>query len=75
MLSSRKAYANGLLCVVGRSLMITPRSIAPEGFLDVDRDDYTDAPVDAYMKKTQASQLVVIEDKWRDDYKVRIYKD
>ncbi|KXJ88351.1 hypothetical protein Micbo1qcDRAFT_123140 [Microdochium bolleyi] len=59
----------------GRSLMITPRSVAPEGFMDVNRDDYTDAPEDEYMKKVQASQLVVIEDKWRDDYKVRVYKD
>ncbi|PKS08497.1 hypothetical protein jhhlp_004881 [Lomentospora prolificans] len=58
----------------GRSFMITPRSIAKEGFMDVDREDYQDAPEDAYMKKTQESQLVIIEDKWLDDYKVRIYK-
>ncbi|KAH7029585.1 uncharacterized protein B0I36DRAFT_375036 [Microdochium trichocladiopsis] len=49
----------------GRSLMITPRSVVPQGFMDVDRDDYRDTPEDAYMKK----------DKWRDDYKVRVYKD
>ncbi|CAI4212652.1 unnamed protein product [Parascedosporium putredinis] len=51
-----------------------PRSIAKEGFMDVNREDYFDTPEDAYMKRTQESQLVIIEDKWRDDYKVRVYK-
>jgi len=55
--------------------MITPRSVAKEGFMDVDREDYRDTPEDAYMKKTQESQLVIIEDKWLDDYKVRVYKE
>lgn len=55
--------------------MITPRSYAKEGFVDTDREDYQDTQEDAYMKKTQASQLVIIEDKWLDDYKVRVYKD
>ncbi|RBR26112.1 uncharacterized protein FIESC28_01140 [Fusarium coffeatum] len=59
----------------GRSLMITPRSVAKEGFVDIDREDYKDTPEDEYLKKVQASQLVIIEDKWLDDYKVRIYKD
>jgi hypothetical protein len=54
--------------------MITPRSIAKEGFKDVDRDDYRDTEEDAYMKATQISQLAIIEDKWLDDYKVRQYK-
>ncbi|KAJ5158813.1 Short-chain dehydrogenase/reductase SDR [Penicillium coprophilum] len=53
----------------GRSLMITPRSIAKEGFMDVDKEDYSD-PKDAYFAKKQASQLVIIEDKWLDDYKI-----
>ncbi|KXG45696.1 Short-chain dehydrogenase/reductase SDR [Penicillium griseofulvum] len=52
----------------GRSLMITPRSIAKEGFMDVDKEDYSD-PKDEYFAKKQASQLVIIEDKWLDDYK------
>ncbi|KAJ5436691.1 Short-chain dehydrogenase/reductase SDR [Penicillium cf. griseofulvum] len=39
----------------GRSLMITPRSIAKEGFMDVDKEDYFD-PKDAYFAKKQASQ-------------------
>ncbi|KAJ5494438.1 Short-chain dehydrogenase/reductase SDR [Penicillium fimorum] len=39
----------------GRSLMITPRSIAKEGFMDVDKEDYSD-PKDAYFAKKQASQ-------------------
>lgn len=60
---------------IGRTLMITPRSIAQEGFMDIDREDYGDGPEDAYLKKTQETQLVIIEDKWRDDYKVRVYKD
>jgi hypothetical protein len=54
--------------------MIVPRSVAKEGFKDVDRDDYRDTEEDAYMKKTQATQLATIEDKWLDDYKVRVYK-
>ncbi|KAF2012450.1 NAD(P)-binding protein [Aaosphaeria arxii CBS 175.79] len=62
--------------VNGKSLMITPRSIAKEGFKDIDKDDYTDEDGHGgYFKKTQESQLVIIEDKWRDDYKVRVYKE
>ncbi|KAJ5490155.1 Short-chain dehydrogenase/reductase SDR [Penicillium expansum] len=52
----------------GRSLMITPRSIAKEGFVDVNKEDFSD-PKDEYFAKKQASQLVIIEDKWLDDYK------
>lgn len=59
----------------GRSLMITPRSIVKQGFVDIDREDYKDVKEDEYLKKVQASQLVIIEDKWLDDYKVRTYKD
>lgn len=55
--------------------MITPRSVAKEGFQDIDRDDYKDTAEDEYFKKVQESQLVIIEDKWLDDYKVRTYKD
>ncbi|KAL2670281.1 hypothetical protein Neosp_014748 [[Neocosmospora] mangrovei] len=58
----------------GRSLMITPRSVAEQGFMDVDREDYKDTPEDEYFKKVQASQLFIIKDKWLDDYKVPIYK-
>lgn len=64
-----------LTILQGRSLMITPRTIAKEGFVDIDREDYKDTPEDEYLKKVQASQLVIIKDKWLDDYKVRIYKD
>jgi hypothetical protein len=68
-----------ILCLLtvlkGRSLMITPRTIAKQGFVDIDREDYKDTPEDEYLKKVQASQLVIIKDKWLDDYKVRIYKD
>ncbi|KAK1464724.1 AdhA [Colletotrichum melonis] len=59
----------------GRSLMITPRTVAKEGYMDIDRDDYKDVPEDRYLDKVQKAQLVIIEDKWRDDYKVRVYKD
>lgn len=40
--------------------------------MDVDKDDYKE---EGYFKKTQETQLVIIEDKWRDDYQVRVYKD
>lgn len=56
--------------------MIVPRSIAKEGYMDVDKDDYTENDGHGgYFKKTQDTQLVIIEDKWLDDYKVRVYKD
>jgi hypothetical protein len=54
--------------------MIVPRATAKEGFMDVDRDDYRDTEEDAFMKKTQLVQLDIIEDRWLDDYKVRVYK-
>ncbi|KAF7553303.1 hypothetical protein G7Z17_g3693 [Cylindrodendrum hubeiense] len=59
----------------GRSLAITPRSIAKEGFQDIDRDDYKDTKEDEYFKRVQESQLIIIEDKWLDGYKVRTYKE
>lgn len=55
--------------------MITPRSIASQGFMDVDREDYKKVPNDEYLGKVQATQLIIIEDKWLDDYKVRVYKE
>ncbi|KAL6246282.1 hypothetical protein RBB50_006518 [Rhinocladiella similis] len=55
----------------GHSLMIVPRSKAKEGFMDVGKDDYTE---EGYFKTTQETQLVIIEDKWVDGYKVRVYK-
>lgn len=54
--------------------MITPRSKAKEGFMDVNQEDYAD-PKDEYFIKKQTTQLRIIEDKWLDDYKVRIYKE
>ncbi|ESU08319.1 hypothetical protein SNK03_007628 [Fusarium graminearum] len=41
----------------GRSLMITPRSIAKEGFVDIDREDYKDTPEDEYLKKFRESKV------------------
>lgn len=56
--------------------MITPRSVAKEGFVDIDKDDYSENDGHGgYFKRTQDTQLVIIEDKWRDDYKVRVYKE
>lgn len=60
--------------VNGHSLMIVPRATAKEGFMDVDRENYRDTEEDAFMKKTQQVQLEIIEDRWLDDYKVRVYK-
>lgn len=56
----------------GHSLMIVPRSVVKEGYMDVDKDDYTE---EGYFKQTQDSQLKIIEDKWVDGYKVRTYKE
>lgn len=58
----------------GRSLMITPQSLAKEGYMDVDREDYRDVPEDAWFKKLQATQLRNIQDKWLDDYVMPVYK-
>lgn len=55
--------------------MITPRSVAKEGWKDIDREDYRDTPEDEYLKTNQENQLVIIEDKWLDDYKVRVQKE
>jgi hypothetical protein len=46
--------------------MITPRSYAKEGFVDIDREDYKDTQEDNYLKLTQESQLTVIKDQWLD---------
>ncbi|KAH8695728.1 hypothetical protein GQ44DRAFT_744530 [Phaeosphaeriaceae sp. PMI808] len=47
-----------------------------EGYKDIDKDDYTEEDGhEGYFKRTQETQLVIIEDKWRADYKVRVYKD
>ncbi|OOQ88484.1 5'-hydroxyaverantin dehydrogenase [Penicillium brasilianum] len=45
----------------GHSLMITPRSVAKEGFMDVGKDDHTE---EGYFKHTQEVQLRIIEDQW-----------
>ncbi|OJJ55570.1 hypothetical protein ASPSYDRAFT_158185 [Aspergillus sydowii CBS 593.65] len=44
----------------GHSLMITPASVAKEGFKDIDMDDHTEG----YFKDTQELQLRIIEDQW-----------
>lgn len=55
--------------------MITPRSIAEQGFVDSDREDYSPTGPDEYLAKLQASQLVVIDDRWLDNHPTRIYKN
>lgn len=52
--------------------MITPRSFVKEGFIDTDKEDYTED--EPYFKENQDTQLRIIEDKWIDGYKVRVYK-
>ncbi|KAJ5690699.1 hypothetical protein N7462_005091 [Penicillium macrosclerotiorum] len=43
------------------SLMVTPQSVAKEGFMDVGMDDHIE---DGYFQRTQEVQLRIIEDKW-----------
>ncbi len=50
-----------ILTQAGQSLQITPRSVAKEGFMDLDRDDYKSTPEDEYLGAVQARQLVVIK--------------
>lgn len=50
-----------MLISQGHSLMITPRSVAKEGYKDVDMDDHVE---EGYFKRTQEIQLDIIEDKW-----------
>lgn len=59
----------------GKSLMFVPLGIAKEGYMDIDKDDYTEADGhDGYFKRTQDTQLAIIEDKWLDDFEIRVYK-
>lgn len=51
--------------------MITPRSRASQGFMDVDKEDYNNSE-DEYFTQQQVSQLRVIKDKWIEGYKVRL---
>jgi hypothetical protein len=53
--------------------MITPRSHCAQGFIDSNKEDYTEE-ADPMLKKNQDTQVVIIEDKWVDGYKVRVYK-
>ncbi|OJJ81307.1 uncharacterized protein ASPGLDRAFT_132816 [Aspergillus glaucus CBS 516.65] len=45
----------------GHSLMITPKSVAKEGFRDVGMDDHIE---EGYFKRNQEVQLSIIEDRW-----------
>lgn len=54
-------FVSSLLNMIGHSLMITPRSVAREGFMDVGKDDHIE---EGYFKHTQDVQLRIIEDQW-----------
>lgn len=41
--------------------MIVPRSQVKEGFMDIDKDDFTK---DGYFKRMQEIQLKIIKDSW-----------
>lgn len=45
--------------------MITPRSVAKEGFKDVDQDDHVE---EGFLKRNQEVQLRVIEDQWLPEW-------
>lgn len=47
----------------GKSLMIVPRSVAKEGYMDPDLDDFVD---NKYFVETQKVQLRVIKADWVD---------
>lgn len=61
LIYSSFTFSDMLLTILGHSLMVTPRSVAKEGFKDVGMDDHTE---DGYFKKTQEVQLRIIGDKW-----------
>ena len=44
--------------------MIVPRSVAKEGFVDAELDDFLE---EGYMRSSQEVQLRVIEDRWMDN--------
>jgi hypothetical protein len=48
--------------------MIVHRSVAKEGYMDVDDDDHEDKPFckRPHLAKTQAIQLNIIKDEWMD---------
>ncbi|PLN78363.1 short chain dehydrogenase/ reductase [Aspergillus taichungensis] len=46
----------------GHSLMITPKSVAKEGFKDAEQDDHIE---EGHLKRNQETQLRVIEDRWQ----------
>lgn len=42
--------------------MITPKSVAKEGFKDAEQDDHIE---EGHLKRNQETQLRVIEDRWQ----------
>lgn len=56
---------------IGRSIMIVPRAVAQQGYMDVDLDDFDQ---DGYFKDTQEVQLRIIKDQWLDGEALQKYK-
>ncbi|KAF2172703.1 hypothetical protein M409DRAFT_16664 [Zasmidium cellare ATCC 36951] len=57
----------------GHSLMIVPRAVAKEGYMDVQDDDHVDGKRE-YFAGEQAIQLNIIKDQWLDGVPTQIYK-
>ncbi|KXT02316.1 hypothetical protein AC578_208 [Pseudocercospora eumusae] len=55
----------------GRSIMVVPRAVAQQGYMDVDLDDFDQ---DGYFKDIQEVQLRIIKDQWLDGEALRKYK-
>lgn len=47
----------------GHSILIVPRSIAKEGYIDAELDDFTEQ---GYMKSLQELQLRIVRNQWGD---------
>ena len=56
--------------------MIVHRSVAQEGYMDVDDDDHDDKPFcrRPHLAKNQKIQLSIIKDHWLDGVPTHIYK-
>lgn len=48
--------------------MITPKSVAKEGFKDVGMDDHIE---EGYFKRNQEIQLSIIDDRWEPGWSKR----
>lgn len=78
MIPSAADSISGLIVLthrLGHSLMIVPRAVAKEGYMDIQRDDYLEGKAeDAYFKGEQERQLKIIQDRWLYGVPTHIYK-